>query len=244
MQVQDTGGLTNTAALTITLSAVIDPIVDEDPTEDPVDPPIVDSGVDPVPEPEVEDPSDPVAEESPSERPHDRVTLSLTGVAHEDSAVESQLREHDSDTPTDAGAADELSRLSLLQEQAMWDGLFMLGDQISEDEARQQAEADQTTARVERMALGVSSAVLALLARASSLTAMALTSLPVWLRVDPLSVLLLSDRDRKKREQELRDAEILEDQRDHLGDLLEGRAEPDRDQSEKDPETDDEEIDS
>ena len=63
---------------------------------------------------------------------------------------------------------------------------------------------------------------------------MLLSSLPVWSRVDPLSVLLLSERDRKKREQELRDAETLEDESDRVGDLLEGGT-PDHDQPEKNP---------
>ena len=125
----------------------------------------------------------------------------------------------------------------------MWDALNMLGDQISEDSERQEAEVEQTRSRIERAALAMSTGALALLLRGSSLAAMALSSLPVWARVDPLSVLLLSDRERKKREQELRDAEILEDQGDRLGDLLDDRAEPDRDQPEENLETDDEEID-
>ncbi len=118
----------------------------------------------------------------------------------------------------------------------MWAALHMVGDQISEDSERRQAETDQTTARLEGLTLAVSAGLLALLARASSLTTMLLSSLPVWSRVDPLSVLLLSERERKKRRQELRDAEILEDQSDRVGDLLEGPA-PDHDPSEKNPQT-------
>ena len=67
---------------------------------------------------------------------------------------------------------------------------------------------------------------------------MLLSSLPVWSRVDPLSVLMLSERDRKKREQQLRDAETLEDESDHLGDLLAGSAGSAHDQPETDPEPD------
>ena len=125
----------------------------------------------------------------------------------------------------------------------MWDALGTLGDQISEDSERRQAEVEQTTSRVEGVALAASAAVLALLARSSSLIAMAFSSLPIWSRVDPLNVLLLSARDRKKREQELRDAEILEDESDNVGDLLDGRTQSDHDQPEKNPEIGNEEID-
>ena len=137
-------------------------------------------------------------------------------------------------------------------EQAMWEGLELLGDQISQDEARQHEEAEQTRSRIERIALALSTGVLALIARASSLTAMALSSLPVWQRLDPLSVLALSDRERKEREKELRDAEILEAE-GAVGDLIEGQAKPDPDRGKANPEhnrresdrdRDDEEIDA
>ena len=124
----------------------------------------------------------------------------------------------------------------------MWDSLEAMGDQISENSEREQAEIDQTTARIEGTALAISAGLLPLLARASSLAAMLLSSLPVWSRVDPLSVLMLSERDRKKRERELRDAETLEDESDHLGDLLEGSTESDRDQPETEPPTNAEEL--
>jgi hypothetical protein len=257
VQVQDTNGLTNTAALTVTLNAMLDSPVDDDPTDDPtdepVDEPVPDDGPipHPEPEPEVEATSDPVPEDSPSELPLNRVRLTSSGVSHEDSEVASSTASErpsrddvgtDSDTATDAGATDEGDRLILLRERATWDGLNMLGDQISEDSERQQAEIDRTTARIEGTTLAISTGLLALFARGSSLIAMLLSSLPIWLRVDPLSVLLLSERDRKKREGELLDAEILEDETGRLGDLLEGPTESGHDQAEKDPGTDDEEI--
>ena len=70
---------------------------------------------------------------------------------------------------------------------------------------------------------------------------MALSSLPVWQRVDPLSVLALSERERRKREKELREAELLEDS--EIGDLLRNEGEPDRKPPETDSDEDDEEID-
>ena len=125
----------------------------------------------------------------------------------------------------------------------MWEGLHLLGDQISEDAERRQAEIELTTSRLERAVLAISTGVLAFLVRASSLVTIALSSLPVWSRVDPLSVLMLSDRDRRKREQELHDAETAEDESDRLGDLLDDPAERDHDRLEKDSQTHDEEID-
>ena len=86
----------------------------------------------------------------------------------------------------------------------------------------------------------LSSGVLALLARASSLTAMALSSLPVWQRVDPLNVLALSRRERQKRDKELQKAKLLED--GGIGDLLESPEEPDRGQRDTHPDEDAEET--
>ena len=71
---------------------------------------------------------------------------------------------------------------------------------------------------------------------------MLFSSLPVWLRVDPLSVLLLSGRDRKKRELELRDAEILEDEGDRLSKLLERTSESDPSLPEEGGQSDSDEI--
>jgi hypothetical protein len=148
----------------------------------------------------------------------------------------------DSDTATGVGATDEGDRRILLRDWATWDGLNMLGDQISDDSERKQAEIDQTTARIEGTALAVSTGLLALFARGSSLIAMLLSSLPIWLRVDPLSVLLLSERDRKKRERELHDAEIIENERGRLSDLLEDPTESGHDQPGRNPGADDEEL--
>ncbi len=248
VQVQDTGDLTNTAELTVTLEPTIEPLVDDNPTEPPVDEPAPDEPIDdpaqdPEPEPELAETGDPIPEESSPESPFGRVRLTAAGVPHVDSGVGSSSSSEtrgrddaDSDRRTDAGAADEVYQLNSLRELAMWDALDLVEGQISEDSDRRQAETDQTTARLEGLTLAVSAGLLALLARASSLTTLLLSSLPVWSRVDPLSVLLLSERERKKRQQELRDAETLEDQSDRVGDLLEGPTSDD-DPSEKNPQT-------
>ena len=56
-------------------------------------------------------------------------------------------------------------------------------------------------------------------------------------------MLLLSESDRRKREQQLHDAEVLEDKSAHLADLLGGGEESDLDPPEKNPDTAADEID-
>jgi hypothetical protein len=53
----------------------------------------------------------------------------------------------------------------------------------------------------------ISSGLLALLMRGGSLAAAALSSLPLWRRVDPLAVLALSEEERWQREQDIRAAQ-------------------------------------
>ena len=142
VQVEDAGGLTNTAVLTVTLDVVIDEFADDDPIEPPAedpgpdDPPVDDSGQDPESEPEVGEFADP-APAAPSELALDRVTLTPSGVPHEDSGVGSSTSseststgglETDSHTPTDALASDEVNRLALLQERAVWGSLEEVAD--------------------------------------------------------------------------------------------------------------------
>lgn len=80
------------------------------------------------------------------------------------------------------------------------------------DEA-EQLEVEPTFAWT--MARGVavvfSTSLLGALARAGSLLAMTLSSLPIWLRFDPLAILALSDTERKRRKEELREAQQDED---------------------------------
>jgi len=137
--------------------------------------------------------------------------------------------DHESSDALAIGENEQGYRWAALQEQAMWDALGMLGDEISGDADRAELEAERTRSRIEQVALALSTGVLALIARASSLTAMALSSLPIWQRVDPLSVLALSERERKKREMELREAEDEEDESGHLGELFDSEPDPEPD---------------
>jgi hypothetical protein len=258
VEVEDVSGATATASVDISLSQLL-PTTDpdeggagggdsdsEEETTDPTTDPIVEESVDPVVEtmetaPEAETSSlAPEVELGAITMKPSRVPLGdIVEVAPTDPDRNDDDASIVSDDDDDRGPvrqdAREIYRLTVLREQAMWDALSLVGEQISDDAERQQAEVEQTTSRVERVALVLSTGVLAVLARASSLTAMALSSLPVWQRVDPLSVLALSDRERRKREQELQEAELLEDRMaSALGDLLE---------TEKEDEDEDEDLD-
>ena len=147
-----------------------------------------------------------------------------------------------SDRPRLAGEGDEEFRLVASREQAMWQALETLGDEISDDEDRRQTESEQTRVRIEQLALGVSASVLALLARASSLTAMALSSLPFWQRADPLSVLALSRKERREREKVLSDAELQDAQSAGVGALTKPEELPDPDPTSRTEDEDEDET--
>jgi hypothetical protein len=78
-------------------------------------------------------------------------------------------------------------------------------DLDSEDERRQRIEG-WTVQTVEGVAMAVSSSLIASLLRSSSLWAAAMSSMPLWRRVDPLVVLTVSDEERRKMITDLRSA--------------------------------------
>jgi len=83
---------------------------------------------------------------------------------------------------------------------------------MREDGAQTAGEDDFRIASAEGIAFAASTALLAGLMRSSSLLAIALSSLPLWRRVDPLAVLALSEREREERERTLRAAKKAEDE--------------------------------
>ena len=100
------------------------------------------------------------------------------------------------------------------------------------DELRQEMEDDSELARrksalltyaTEGAAIATSAGLLSLLLRSGSLMGAAISSLPLWRRVDPLAVLALSDEEREKLEADLRKAEETEDEEDEgVGRVLDG----------------------
>ena len=84
------------------------------------------------------------------------------------------------------------------------------------------AEARFSVATAEGVGLLVSIGWLGAVMRAGSLSAVLLSSLPLWQRMDPLAVLSVSEEERRRREQELRDARDTEDRVEReVGRLLE-----------------------
>jgi hypothetical protein len=58
------------------------------------------------------------------------------------------------------------------------------------------------------------------LLRGGSLAALTASSMPIWKGLDPVGALLISDRDRDRRAEELRFARRLEDDTDDVGRVL------------------------
>jgi hypothetical protein len=75
-----------------------------------------------------------------------------------------------------------------------------LGD-ASESEAQ---KIDQAVSTAEGIAVVVSTGLLVGLARAGSLSALAVSSLPLWQRMDPLVILALSPEERERLNREMR----------------------------------------
>jgi hypothetical protein len=80
------------------------------------------------------------------------------------------------------------------------------------DDLRRSAhEEELMVSTAESMTILIGISLLAGLLRSSSLFALSLSSLPLWMRMDPLAVLSLSDDERKKRRRELEEAEYDEE---------------------------------
>ena len=97
-----------------------------------------------------------------------------------------------------------------------------MGEEIASDSQERARELGESVAVVERVGLAVSTALLAIITRASSLVAAVFSAVPMWGRVDPLAVLALSQKERKMRERKLRAAVDREDR--YIGKLLDNAA--------------------
>ena len=109
----------------------------------------------------------------------------------------------------DADAADAVGQLKA--NQRMMDALDRVREEIIEESESRALENRISVSTVEGAAIAGSVGLLGLLSRAPSLAAAALSSLPIWSRVDPLAVLTISEEERKRREKDLRDAQAAED---------------------------------
>ena len=74
--------------------------------------------------------------------------------------------------------------------------------------------------RGESLILALSTGLVAVLLRSSALWAVALSALPMWRRLDPVAVLGMSSDHRRRRDEEVRFAELMEDETTRVGKLL------------------------
>ena len=109
----------------------------------------------------------------------------------------------------------------LVANKRMMDALDRVREDIIEESESHALQSSVSVSIVEGAALATSIGWLGLLSRAPSLAAAALSSLPMWSRVDPLAVLTISEEERKRREKDLHDAEAEEDRTERaVGNLL------------------------
>jgi hypothetical protein len=110
-------------------------------------------------------------------------------------------------------------------EGALYQALDQLRDRMAREADLAETPGHSVFASVRAMALVVSTGVLTALLRGGSLLALTFSSLPLWNGFDPLAVLALTREERKKREDELREAQRAEDRgAAGLGDLLDAHA--------------------
>jgi hypothetical protein len=118
----------------------------------------------------------------------------------------------------------ELEPQALFSTAELWKAIDQMRQEMAAHADYQQRDSDSEIATAESVALALSTAILMALLRSGSLYAVALSSLPLWSRVDPLAVLSLSDEERRKREKELRAAEAEEDESEKgIGRVLDER---------------------
>jgi hypothetical protein len=103
----------------------------------------------------------------------------------------------------------EPSRMSALPQ--LWKAFDQMRADMERSGGESAAEAETVMATAGGVTLAISSGLMLLLLRSSSLWAVALSALPLWRRVDPLAVLAITPEERRKLERDLRKAEQLED---------------------------------
>jgi hypothetical protein len=103
------------------------------------------------------------------------------------------------------------ARFATVRSHQMLQALDQIREEMAEDAALVEGEQETVVSSAEKVAVAFSVGLLGVLLRGSSLAAVALSSLPIWRRVDPLAILALSDEERRKRVEELRSAQETED---------------------------------
>jgi hypothetical protein len=228
------GGISTSAVISLEVAGMSLNLDPPDPTPDP-DP-------DPTPAPEVDDLSPPDLPTLPNPDPQplpgsdldeppeaDRSALGSSG-AFELAALDlSEMRERD--------RSDREERFDPLRPSYLQPEFLQTLDQLRRD-VLEEAESDAEEGEwfvpaLQSIALAASTGIVAGLLRASSLVAMAISSVPFWRRTDPLMILSLSEDERRDLEANLREAGTRE--RD-LDEILAGHPQPHEGTEEEDPE--------
>ena len=97
-------------------------------------------------------------------------------------------------------------------QQAMKSALETLGKDVISDSKDHEHQIESKVVFVEGAALAFSTSIFAILSRVGSLVAAAISSVPIWRRLDPLAVLALSQDEREERRRKLREAAAREAQ--------------------------------
>jgi hypothetical protein len=263
VRVSDDDGFTDVATITIGVNdlvenppAVVDTIPDPnsedgEPEAEDVngDPPAEDS---PESEPEETRPDEPADEAPPSvpvgfqeppevgflpRGPHFTAPHATSFATSESPSGEERFAQQTSLDPSDRVELDSARVGSgLLGNERMMRALDRIRQEMTDDARELAGEHQVTVSAAEGFALMLTLGWLGLLLRGGSLAAIALSSLPMWRRVDPLAVLAISEEERFRREQDLQNARKLEDQMERgVGNLLDGSVTRRRNGSEEAP---------
>jgi hypothetical protein len=238
------------ATSTITVTPTPDGVLDEEVTDD--DPPPVEEEPPPVeeePPPVEEEPAIPDPMElglgfpdlGRGSEPHPDIFESTAGErrsqadpteARSASATASSFElAARRDGPINASdgeeSGDRRSSAATIESAALNDALDQMRREMSEEAQEQENEGVVVVSRAEGVALAFSATMLSAILRAGNLAAIALSSLPLWSRIDALAVLSLSEEERRARDQELQDAEDEEERKAKgIGRLLGSRKRP------------------
>ena len=124
-----------------------------------------------------------------------------------------------------AAQSSRLAQLLLGRDLRLEEVLDQLRFEVELDANDHLAAITASVARAESLVLALSGGLLAILLRSGALWAVALSSLPLWQRLDPVAILGLTDERRRRREEEIRLSELLEDETSHVGRVLDDEEE-------------------
>ena len=227
VQVTDDDGDVDTAAITVNLAPLFVPAPDLGPDPDPGDDPQQDP--EPGTESESESEKGPRADVPPpgvfvenSAEPPALATSRLGSLEVDPEKGRGAIVYQDLNAELEQDASDPSQIKSGVERMAAALDRIRMEMTDSADEAASEQQAIVSAGQ--GVALAASLGWLAALLRGGSLAALAISSLPMWRGVDPLAILALSDEERKRLEEDLREAREQEDAKEkEVGRLLDDR---------------------